>query len=253
MEKTLHILIVGSDPSLKREYEGAIAGVRGRAVAHFADDFHSGIEAARSHQPDLVLAPLTADLRGIKHFAEEISIGAPDAAVIGVYRKDALRGDESEGAIFIAAFRARVQDFLRRPLSATELQQVIDRHQQRPQRSGALGTIAAFASNKGGVGKTTLAVNTATALAVRHPGSVILIDTSLQLGNCASMLDLKPTATIVNAVRQWDRLDETLLQQLAVRHFVGAPPPGCTPGRGGMRRGSVRRDRPDPQPRAARL
>ena len=39
-----------------------------------------------------------------------------------------------------------------------------------------------------GVGKSTLAVNLATSLAMRYPEDVLLIDTSLQMGVCAPML-----------------------------------------------------------------
>jgi pilus assembly protein CpaE len=76
-------------------------------------------------------------------------------------------------------------------------------------------------SNKGGVGKSTLSVSVGCALAVRHPGRVLLIDVSLQLGVCATHLDLKPATTLVDALRERDRLDETLLRQLATAHDSG--------------------------------
>jgi pilus assembly protein CpaE len=78
-----------------------------------------------------------------------------------------------------------------------------------------------FLSNKGGVGKSTLSVNAACGLALRHPDDVVLIDASLQMGDCAMLLDLKPTTTIVDAVRERDRLDRTLLRHLTLRHGSG--------------------------------
>jgi pilus assembly protein CpaE len=83
------------------------------------------------------------------------------------------------------------------------------------------GRVAAFLSNKGGVGKSTLSVNVACALALRHPDEVLLIDTSLQVGTCAMLLDLKPTTSIVDAIRERDRLDKTLLRHLTLRHGSG--------------------------------
>src|SRR6185503_7287167 len=85
----------------------------------------------------------------------------------------------------------------------------------------AQGRVAAFLSNKGGVGKSTLSVNVACGLALRHPDEVLLIDASLQVGTCAMLLDLKPTTSIVDAVRERDRLDKTLLRHLALRHGTG--------------------------------
>ncbi|MDC4206626.1 MAG: hypothetical protein MPW14_20040 [Candidatus Manganitrophus sp.] len=61
-------------------------------------------------------------------------------------------------------------------------------------------------------------MNAACALALRHPDEVLLIDASLQLGVCAIMLDLHPRTTLVDAVRERGRLDETLLRQLATVH-----------------------------------
>jgi pilus assembly protein CpaE len=78
-----------------------------------------------------------------------------------------------------------------------------------------------FISNKGGVGKSTLAVNAACGLAERCPERVLLVDASLQLGVCASMLDVQPQTTLTDVVRERDRLDETLLRQFATIHESG--------------------------------
>jgi pilus assembly protein CpaE len=88
-------------------------------------------------------------------------------------------------------------------------------------RAGRRGRIVSFVSNKGGVGKSTLALNAACGLAARHPEQVLLIDASLQLGVCASMLDLQPVSTITDAAHERDRLDETLIRQLATPHDSG--------------------------------
>ncbi len=118
--------------------------------------------------------------------------------------------------------RANVQDFLRRPLSSTELRSLLDRvFQPRLTPRKSPGRILTFMSNKGGVGKSTLSVNAACDLAVRRPGQVLLIDASLQLGSCALMLDLIPQSTLTDAVREKERLDETLLRRLTTRHECG--------------------------------
>lgn len=122
----------------------------------------------------------------------------------------------------IAVLRAGARDFLRRPLSTEDLQQLIF----RVTRTGTvparpLGKTILFASNKGGVGKSTLAVNVACGLARQHRGQVLLIDTSLQMGVCGTMLDLQPKTTLTDAIRERQRLDEVLLRQLTVPHSCG--------------------------------
>ena len=66
-----------------------------------------------------------------------------------------------------------------------------------------------------------MAVNAACGLAVRHPERVLLVDASLQMGVCASLLDLTPTTSLSDVVREKDRLDETLIRQLAMPHSSG--------------------------------
>jgi pilus assembly protein CpaE len=78
-----------------------------------------------------------------------------------------------------------------------------------------------FISNKGGVGKSTLAVNAAVGLALRHPNRVLLIDASLQLGVAASMLDLHPRVTLTDAATERSRLDETMIRQMITPHDSG--------------------------------
>jgi Flp pilus assembly CpaE family ATPase len=78
-----------------------------------------------------------------------------------------------------------------------------------PSKAPSLGRIVAFESNKGGVGKSTLAVNIACGLAERHPDRVLLVDASFQMGACASMLDLQPPTSMADAHRERQRLDTT--------------------------------------------
>ncbi len=102
------------------------------------------------------------------------------------------------------------------------MRQLLDRlFQTRTTPRKVPGSVVSFISNKGGVGKSTLSVNTACDLATRHPGQVLLIDASLQLGICGLMLDIIPPATLTDAVREKERLDETLLRRLTVSHPCG--------------------------------
>jgi pilus assembly protein CpaE len=223
MEKPIHILVVGHDPALRAEFDAAIEGMPNqRVVVTYATGFAQAEEYARNRQPELVCVELNAHVRDLKLFAKELYRTVPGTVVAGMFWQDKLGGQESDAMVLIDYVRARVQDFLRRPVSSTELRQLLERlFTQRSSLQGAMGTLVSFVSNKGGVGKSTLSVNAAAALAARHPGQVLLIDASLQLGICALMLDVVPKTTIVDAVREKTRLDETMLRQLAVRHACG--------------------------------
>jgi pilus assembly protein CpaE len=220
---SIHLLVVARDPTLRAEFETALPGVRtARVVAHYAGDHHQGIETARFRTPELICVEMTRDLAALKSFVRDAASVAPGVRVAAVYRPEEFSEDGAEGQAIVDALRARVEDFLRRPLSSAELQQLLDRGAPAPEpASRGLGTVVAFLSNRGGVGKSTLAVNTAVALAARHHGRVLLVDAALQLGVCAPMLDLTPATSIVDAARERERLDETLLHQLTTPHASG--------------------------------
>jgi Flp pilus assembly CpaE family ATPase len=61
------------------------------------------------------------------------------------------------------------------------------------------GTVVAFCSAKGGSGTTTLAVNTAAALAGGRPDQVVLLDLSAPYGHAALYADLIATGSTVSA------------------------------------------------------
>ncbi len=225
MASTPTIVVVGRDPSLKAEFEAALSGAtRERVVVHHVDDLPGAVEAARARDPDLVCGDLAGDVRALVTLAEEIAAVAPSALVAGVYHRDVLGPDgESESAFLLEALRGRVRDFLRRPVASGDLAKLLERIEveRLPHGTSPRARVVGFVSNKGGVGKSTLATNTACTLAQRYPDDVLLIDAALQLGVCASLLDLEPESTIVDATRARDRLDETLLREICATHECG--------------------------------
>ena len=223
-DKNLNVLIVGADAALEEEFRSALGRIPDRKGSiYYADTYREAIESARRRQPNLIVIDIDRDPAEIAVLSKDLQALVPEAAVAAAFAPTQLEHSGSEGATIIELLRAQVRDFLRRPLSATELRDVIDRlfARQTAAAAAAQGRVAAFLSNKGGVGKSTLAVNVATALALRHPDEVLLVDASMQVGSCAMLLDVKPTTSIIDAVRERDRLDKTLLRHLTIRHGSG--------------------------------
>ena len=79
------------------------------------------------------------------------------------------------------------------------------------------GRVLTVFSPKGGVGKTTMAVNLGLALVQRH-ASVCLLDLDLAFGDIAITLQLIPDHTIAEAADAEEHLDYALLQTLLTRH-----------------------------------
>ncbi len=223
IERTFHILLVGEDRALESEVDAALATLPGvRAVTVYAKTLREGVAIARTRQPDIVIFQMDDNIEKVRVLTQEKAESAPGARVVAAYRRDAFPNSDVESGMIIQALRAQVLDFLRMPISAQELRQLLERlFREKRRRSQATGLITTFFSHKGGVGKSTLAVNTACLLARKHPDRVLLVDGSLQLGVCAAMLDLEPEHTVRDAVEELDRLDDTLLQRLTARHSSG--------------------------------
>jgi pilus assembly protein CpaE len=83
------------------------------------------------------------------------------------------------------------------------------------------GRIITVMSPKGGAGKTTVATNLATRLALSAPGRVAIVDLDLQFGDVASALGLGPQATIADAARLGSQLDSTALKVFLEPHPSG--------------------------------
>jgi pilus assembly protein CpaE len=95
-------------------------------------------------------------------------------------------------------------------------------------RRARLGKILTVFSPKGGIGCTTVAVNTAVAMA-EAGHKTVLIDGSLQFGDVAVMLNLKSSASIVDLVERVGDLDADLISSVLLTHESGlrvllAPP-----------------------------
>jgi pilus assembly protein CpaE len=79
---------------------------------------------------------------------------------------------------------------------------------------GTRGRQITVFSPKGGVGKTTLAVNLALALAEQGSKRVVLVDLDLAFGDVAITLQLFPARTIADTVHLENGLDYTVLEPL---------------------------------------
>lgn len=132
-------------------------------------------------------------------------------------------GDSNEPQVIIAAMRAGAREFLERPTSTTSLLEAFARlssSQRKAHGSGdQRGKIFTFVNAKGGCGATTIAVNTALAMQNAASG-VILVDLA-PLGHASLHLNAKPSFTLLDAVRNVQRLDQALLDSYVTRCVRG--------------------------------
>jgi pilus assembly protein CpaE len=89
-----------------------------------------------------------------------------------------------------------------------------------PSGKAQTGVITMMAA-KGGVGKSTLAVNLAVELARRAPNEVVLVDLDLMAGEVDILLGLDPKATVASVASPGAMLDPTALKLSLTAHSSG--------------------------------
>jgi len=228
---THKLLIFATDEATTEEIKEAVRKSASSIVhTYAATDLTQAVNIARDREPRAAMVELTGDLSADQTRLNELRSVAPEMSFVGVYSGEAA-GSSIHPNYMVDLVRLGVNDFLRRPLAANEINGFFARLQPTSSIAAPsrLANCVAFVSNKGGVGKSTLAVNLATSLASQYPDEVLLIDASLQMGACAPMLNLTPETSLLDAFEQRQRLDSTLIRQLATPHpsgllLLAAPP-----------------------------
>ena len=246
MAERIRVLIADDDAEACRQLAELLADEADIAVVGTAASGSEALELAEKLQPDVVL--LDTDMPGLDGIAatERISARSPEIAVI-------MLSSQGEAHDWRRAMLAGARDFLLQPITREELagsiRQVHTIHQRELERltqaashlqsgngqvppetrEGGPGKIVALFSPKGGVGRTTLAVNVAAA-AVKNGHDVCLFDASFQFGDVGIMLDLNPKGVSIadllpeGADDDPDAIETVLTNHSSGLHVVLAPP-----------------------------
>jgi len=124
-----------------------------------------------------------------------------------------------EPQLMLEAMRAGITECVAEPLSESELQAAITRVSAFRTPTVA-GKVYAFIGAKGGVGTTTAAVNVAVELS-HAPASTLFVDLHAAYGDAAVFLGAEPRFSVIDALENTHRLDESFFKGLVVRTKAG--------------------------------
>lgn len=191
-----------------------------------ASDGEAGVEMARSAEPDLILMDVA--MPRLDGYAATQQIRAAEKS--GKRVPIIMLTSEADVGERVKGLRAGADDDIVKPFHPLEL---IARIRALLARSGVgatapagseattMGRLCLFYGAKGGVGTTTIAINTGISLVRELKRKAALVDANLQFGDLRVFLDLAlDTASMVNAMSEPD-LDADLLRKLMVRHHSG--------------------------------
>jgi len=148
---------------------------------------------------------------------ERVMAAQPGLRVIVV--ADEIMGDATR-----ALLRLQVADWLPKTASDGEILQACYRA-MRPDtaaRSGTAAGVYTFLPAAGGVGNTSLAIQSAFLIGARTSLSLTcLVDLDFQSGSIADYLDLAPNLQLDEIARSPERLDDQLFEVMLSRHQSG--------------------------------
>jgi pilus assembly protein CpaE len=110
-----------------------------------------------------------------------------------------------------------VSDYLLAPLDPMTFVAAVSRC-FRSSVEEKLGRIIAFIGAKGGTGSSTIAHNVAAAMVDRSDANVLVADLDLQFGTVGLDFDVEPPQGMADVLEGADRVDEVLLERIAVKH-----------------------------------
>lgn len=134
--------------------------------------------------------------------------------------------------LIIEIMRAGAKEFVPIPIIKREFFEATNKlfsEYEEPKKDNNCKIISIF-SNKGGIGKTSLASNLALELSKITKENIALIDLNFQMGDITTFLDLKPSFNISYMLENLDKINETFLLSTLERYkgtslYVLADPP----------------------------
>ena len=202
------VTIVGvRDPNL----EESVRSTGLRPVITWVTDL-AELAVAGAAQPNVVLV----DLRGDGHVPPALSLLKRRHPSTGVV----IVASTLDPALMLEAMRAGVNECVTYPIVQSDLDAAMTRVVGKLAEAPS-GPVFAFIGAKGGVGTTTTAVNVATALAKLSPARALLMDLHLAYGDAAVFLGAEPRYSVLDALENMHRFDETFLRSLVVQTNSG--------------------------------
>ena len=247
MAEQIRVLIVDDIPET-RDHLSKLLGFEGDIdVVGAAASGAEALRLAASLTPDIVLMDINMpDMDGIAT-TEQLSRDIPTASII-------MMSVQGEADYLRRSMLAGAREFLVKPFSSDELtasiRGVFNREREKQSRlvaagpaggggvavaqtsSGEPGQVVAVFSPKGGVGRTTVAVNLAVAAATELGKKVVLVDGSFQFGDVGVLLNLNPkNKSIADLVPELEQAGHEVesIDTFVINHSAGirvllAPP-----------------------------
>lgn len=179
-----------------------------------------------SIQKSLLIVDISKNFDKYNQFISNISSACPECKIIAISDNPSIED-------IVKAMRSGAKDFLPAPVLKSGFFIVLERiFSQLTDKNSVKSKcrVMTVFSNKGGIGKTSIASNLALELAKITKENVALVDLNFQLGDITTFLDLKPSFNISYMLQNPDKINSDFLLNTVERYkntslYVIADPP----------------------------
>lgn len=209
----LHI----GDESLRREAMDVLRKPGNQiAFDDDASDWSTFLDRIANTKPEALLLDLSSVPSELNIAMRQLRYQAPRIKVVGLH-------SSADPQTILSAMRAGANEFLHPPLEDTllpALERILSAAETDLTPS-VRGRIIGFLSAKGGCGATTLACHVASELQTLTRKNVLLADLDLTSGLVGFLMKTPSSYSILDAIKNLSRLDESLWRALIVEHRPG--------------------------------
>ncbi len=201
------VIVIGVDARAMgqvRETLGTEAVLPAAAVP-----WEDAMATVRRVRPNVILAGFDSDFEEAIRLAPQIVAEVAGVSLVAL-------ASRSEPDRIRAAMRAGYREYVVLPDDADLLRQAVHEATYTEGGDEDAGDVVTLWGCKGGVGSTFLSVNLAAELSPVH--KVCVVDLDFSMGDVAAFLDLTPTQSIADVLRNLKRLDERMLAGTVTVH-----------------------------------
>jgi pilus assembly protein CpaE len=214
MAQALRLVVFNAEEDFGPILRSELLGFDGVKIVAEVDEPALLTEAVQRFPVDLLIVHLDPFPEQILPAVKELLVRRPDLPCFGI-------SESQDGTVVLAALRAGFREFLTKPLVSDELETALNKMMAQKPARHQHGQLISVIGTVGGVGGTTLAVNTAVELAQQKAGRVALVDMDFRFGQVATFLDLQPNFTVADLCDTPEQLDPRMIEKAVIKHSTG--------------------------------
>lgn len=217
MGQNLNIILIDSEENTRniiKSYLSELENIQISSECIFEySDIDEGIKKSFETQNSILLIDISENIEKALESIRKLKDEKKDTLIAALSYK-------ATTDVIIKAMRAGAKEFISKPVIKTDFKETITALIQEIENktvNESCKIISTF-SNKGGIGKTSIAVNLAMELAQLSKEKVALVDLNLQLGDVATFLDLTPSFAMDYIANNIQNLDDNELLKTLTRY-----------------------------------